>query len=38
MGFWGLEKLSDNDDVGVIIVAGRAGGGDAGVYQKFFLT
>ena len=29
-----LEKLSDNDGVGVIIVAERAGGADAGVYQK----
>ena len=29
-----LEKLSDNDGVGVIIVAERAGGGDSGVYQK----
>ena len=26
--------MSDNDDVGVTIVAERAGGEDAGVYQK----
>ena len=34
MGFYGLENLSDDKDIGVIIVVERAVGGDAGVYQK----
>ena len=30
-----LEKSSDDDVVGFIIVVERAGGGDAGFYQSF---
>ena len=37
IGFYGLEKSSEGDGVGVIIFSERAGGGDAKVYRKIYL-